>query len=92
MNENTNYFLQISFLEISKYWTSFLFFEHVGKTGARQSDNPFQQNLEHLEYGINILQKTWNGNWVIWNQDLPTKTFHELKDLSVILFSIIKGT
>ena len=48
---------------------------HFGKVwgipAPTNSDDPL---FENLEYEINIFQKTWNGNLVIWDHYLPINT------------------
>ena len=45
-------------------------FENLRKEWLRKSRRSVWQFLENLGYGINIFQKTWNGNLVnLWNQE-----------------------
>ena len=56
---------------------------HVWKGWKRRGRyNPTTRliNFENLEYGINLFQKTCNGNSVIWDQYLPNK---HCKNLSI---------
>ena len=47
---------------------------HLGKRRAPGNPtDPFNKFFKNLEYGINIFQKSWSGNMVIWNQHLPSK-------------------
>ena len=41
--------------------------ENVGKDACRKSLRSVLSILENLEYGINIFQKTWNGNLGFFN-------------------------
>ena len=42
---------------------------------AEKIDDPFH-TFENLEYGINVFQKSWNENLVLWDQQLP-KTLND---------------
>ena len=57
------FFRKIKFSEI-------IFVEDSGKHRHRTSWRFFLQVLEHLEYGINISQKTGNRFLVLWDQHL----------------------